>query len=174
MKKFLFLLPALFIFLSFDAYGKDVMEQDITATVLKVVDGDTIKVSAHIWLGVDVETMIRIKGIDTPELRGKCPFEKELAKKAKNFVKEKLAPDSIVYLKSVEYDKYGGRVVAKVADENKKDIGKELIKNGLARPYSGKKAKSNWCLVVEEEPKNKEIISVHTPAGTGKSRNGEK
>ena len=143
--------------------GKETVKQSVPATVLKVVDGDTIKVSAHIWLGITVDTMVRIKGIDTPELRGKCPYEKQLAKEAKAFVKEKLPLGSTVYLSNVEYDKYGGRVVAKVADSNKKDIGKDLIKNGFARSYSGKTAKSNWCLVIEQEPKIKEIISVHKP-----------
>ena len=141
--------------------AKEVMKQSVPATVLKVVDGDTIKVSARVWLGVNVETMVRINGIDTPEIRGKCPMEKELARKAKDFVKEKLPVGSLVYLSSVQSDKYGGRVVAKVADENKKDIGKQLIQNGLARPYSGKIAKSNWCIIVQPKPRNEEIISVH-------------
>ncbi len=130
-----------------DVNGEEMPGQNIPAVVTKVVDGDTIKVSAHIWPSVKVDTMVRIRGIDTPELRGNCPLEKELAKKAKKFVEDNLAVGSVVYLTDVEHDKYGGRAVAKVTDENKVDVGDALIKNGLARPYSGKVAKSDWCTI---------------------------
>ena len=51
------------------------------AEVLHVIDGDSFRVKAGIWLDHLVETNIRLRGIDTPELRGaKCAAEKQQAK----------------------------------------------------------------------------------------------
>ena len=41
----------------------------IPAEVLKVVDGDTLEVEARIWLGQGVQVSVRLRGVDTPELR---------------------------------------------------------------------------------------------------------
>src|SRR5690606_10793304 len=54
----------------------------VPAEVLRVVDGDTIEVRAHVWLGHEVTTLVRIAGIDTPELRGKCAAERTAARRA--------------------------------------------------------------------------------------------
>jgi endonuclease YncB( thermonuclease family) len=47
------------------------------ATVKRVVDGDTIDVRAELWPQFFIETRIRLAGIDTPELHGKCPEERD-------------------------------------------------------------------------------------------------
>ena len=47
----------------------------VMAQVLRVIDGDTIAVRAQIWIGQSVETRVRIVGVDTPELRGRCALE---------------------------------------------------------------------------------------------------
>jgi len=49
-------------------------------------DGDTITVNindVHPLLGDNIN--IRVRGIDTPEIRGKCQYEKDLAYEAKYF-----------------------------------------------------------------------------------------
>ncbi|WP_173980368.1 thermonuclease family protein [Magnetospirillum sp. UT-4] len=65
------------------ARSGDILPGPIPATVQKVVDGDTVHVRARIRLGQDVETMVRLAGIDTPEIRGRggCPEERDLAAK---------------------------------------------------------------------------------------------
>lgn len=145
MFKTLIFMLFIFVFSTADVFSKEIISHYVPATVLRVVDGDTIVVSAHIWLGVNVETYVRIKGIDTPEIKGKCTLEKDLAVKAKMFVEESLPVGSTVYLHSTEHDKYGGRVVATVANDIYDDIGEELIKRGLAYPYTGKVKKVSWC-----------------------------
>ena len=49
------------------------------AEVVRVVDGDTIEVNAHYWPGHTWRGKVRLRGIDTPELRGKCEIETLMA-----------------------------------------------------------------------------------------------
>lgn len=116
----------------------------IPAKVLRVVDGDTVQVRARIWLSQDVETSVRIAGIDTPEKRGKCDTERHAAERAEAFTAGKLAVDDWVTLHDVIADKYGKRVVARVTSVRGEDMGAQLVSHGLARPYGGR-AKQPWC-----------------------------
>ena len=115
----------------------------VPALVLRVIDGDTIAVRARIWIGQSVDTRVRIVGVDTPELRGECALEIELAAAARELVVEALG-DQPVTLRDVRYDKFGGRVLARVESYTGEDIARLLIAAGLGRPYdSGKRAA--WC-----------------------------
>lgn len=61
----------------------DPLPGPIPAEVIKIVDGDTVKVRAHIWVDQTVEISVRLRGIDAPELyRPKCAAEKTLARTA--------------------------------------------------------------------------------------------
>lgn len=116
----------------------------VDAVVLKVVDGDTVRVSARIWLNQTVETLVRLKGIDTPELKAACPQEKELAAKAKALVIQSLPEGETIQLLEVEPDKYGGRVVARIQTPDGRDLSAVLITAGLAYAYEGGR-KTPWC-----------------------------
>lgn len=116
----------------------------IPARVLRVVDGDTVVVRARIWLGQDVETSVRVAGIDTPEKRGKCDSERQAADRAQAFTAQRLEVESWVALHDVIADKYGKRVVARIVTPAGEDIGAALIAQGLARPYGGR-TKQPWC-----------------------------
>lgn len=116
----------------------------IPARVLRVVDGDTVMVRARIWLGQDVETSVRLAGIDTPEKRGKCDAERAAADQAAAFVTGKLGTDEWVTLRDVIADKYGKRVVARMITAKGEDMAALLISNKLAREYSGR-TKQGWC-----------------------------
>ena len=115
----------------------------VPALVLRVIDGDTIAVRARIWIGQSVDTRVRIVGVDTPELRGKCAQEIELAAAARELVIEALG-DQTVTLRDVRYDKFGGRVLARVESYTGEDIARLLIAAGLGRPYDGGK-RAPWC-----------------------------
>ena len=56
----------------------------VAAEVLRVVDGDTLTVEAAIWVGQRITVNARIRGIDTPELRGRCPRESAMATVARD------------------------------------------------------------------------------------------
>ena len=71
---------------------------------MRVIDGDTIRVAIGIWPDEEV-TAIRVRGVDTPELKAKCPEERALAQKAKAFTAGFLLAGSIVILRKIKADK---------------------------------------------------------------------
>jgi len=112
------------------------------ALVLLVTDGDTFRARVEVWPGIETVTAVRIRGIDTPELRGKCAAERERAIAARERLRALLAAGP-VQLFHVEPDKYSGRVDASVL-VNDREIAQILISEGLARPYTGG-ARQGWC-----------------------------
>lgn len=119
--------------------------------VLEVIDGDTFRARIDIWLGQSVEVKVRLKGVDTPELRGKCAAEKKLALEAKEFA-TKWLEENPAQLVGVHYGTYAGRVLATIersrvlaTTKNKggDTLSAALLSENLAKPYRGRKAK--WC-----------------------------
>jgi micrococcal nuclease len=82
------------------------------AQVLRVVDGDTIKVSIDCGFGVRYETMLRLWGVNCPEVRGESKAQGALATKfAVDWLAEH-AKDGRVFIKShdgreIHQEKYG-------------------------------------------------------------------
>jgi len=112
-------------------------------SVLSVYDGDTFKVRCPIWPGIIAEESLRVRNLDTPELRGKCEREKELAQQAKKLALEMLKE---VEISNIGRDKYG-RLLADVRVNiggKKVSWSSYLIGRGLGRPYDGGKRQS-WC-----------------------------
>jgi endonuclease YncB( thermonuclease family) len=146
MAKSVFLVPFVaFIFFAVTSNAEPSLPGPYPASVVSVVDGDTVNVKVKIWLGLYQEVAVRVYGIDTPEsLRAHCPSEKELGLKAKNFVEKLLPVGTTITLSQVRDDKYHGRVVATVRTTNGEDLSQRLLKEGLAAPYDGGKKKS-WC-----------------------------
>ena len=121
----------------------DVVSGPVPASVLGVIDGDTIAVRARIWLGQSVETRVRIAGVDAPELRGACQRERALAAAARDLVVGTIE-GAAVTLWDIRYDKFGGRVLARVVVAAGDDIAALLIAAGLGRAYDGGK-RAPWC-----------------------------
>ena len=117
-----------------------------TVTVSKVIsvyDGDTFRVNIDSLppiVGRNIR--IRVNGVDTPEIRGKCQYEKNLALKARDFVRAKLANAKEIKLANLQRGKYF-RVVANVLVDGV-SLEEELLDNNLAYEYSGGK-KLSWC-----------------------------
>jgi len=130
----------------------------LPAWVVSVIDGDTLEVRVHIWLGQNLNIRVRLAGIDAPELKGKCDREKDLARRARAYLLARLDPaDSGVganagagagageiRLREVRYGKFAGRVLARVETLDGMDLGQGLIAAGLARPYDGRR-RASWC-----------------------------
>jgi endonuclease YncB( thermonuclease family) len=114
----------------------------VRAQVVSVYDGDTLTVDAEPWPGVTIRTGVRVNGIDTPEIRGRCDEEKALAIQARDRVRE--LADLTVELRGVHFGKYAGRVVADVYAGGER-IGDVLIREGLAREYDGTGPRQPWC-----------------------------
>ena len=115
----------------------------VEAEVLRVIDGDSLVVRARIWLGQTVETHVRLTGIDTPELRGKCDREREKAEAARTALIGLLG-DGPVALSDIETDKFGGRVRARVGSATHPDVAQAMIATGHARAYDGGR-RAGWC-----------------------------
>jgi len=145
MKKKLLLLALCFGFFSVQAapeYGTVIVSR-----VISVYDGDTFRVdidSLPPIVGKNIP--IRLNGVDTPEIRGKCKYEKDLAIKARDFVRNKLANAKEIKLNNLQRGKYF-RVVANVIVDGV-SLEQELLENELAYKYTGGK-KSSWCNVME-------------------------
>ena len=141
MKKLLLLL-----ILSLGVFSSQAAPEYGTVTVSKVIsvyDGDTFRVdidSLPPIVGKNIA--IRLNGVDTPEIRGKCQYEKDLAIKARDFVRNKLANAKEIKLTKLQRGKYF-RVVADVMVDGV-SLEKELLENKLAYKYTGGK-KSSWC-----------------------------
>ena len=111
--------------------------------VISVYDGDTFRVdidSLPPIVGKNIP--IRLNGVDTPEIQGKCQYEKDLALKARDFVRKKLANAKEIKLTKLQRGKYF-RVVADVMIDGV-SLEQELLDNELAYKYTGGK-KSSWC-----------------------------
>ena len=124
------------------AHAAAPMAGPVEARVIEVVDGDTIRVAARIWLGQDVETLVRIAGIDAPELRGRCTRERRMAAAARDLLARQLFGS--VVLTAIANGTYAGLVVAHVALPRGADVAALLLEAGLARPYDGG-ARQPWC-----------------------------
>jgi endonuclease YncB( thermonuclease family) len=114
--------------------------------VVKVYDGDTITVASYLK-GVPTcyRFSVRLRGIDSPEIRTKNEDEKKAAIISRDKLSEKIL-NKIVYLKDIGTEKYG-RVLADVFYNNEK-INDWLLNNKLAVKYDGGKK------VAFEENKN--------------------
>ena len=87
---------------------------------------------------------IRIRGIDTPEIKGKCDNEKALAIEAKNFINKLISESHSIKLRNLEWGKYGGRIVADLYIDNT-DYLVYLKGKSFYTLYSGGKKTKNWC-----------------------------
>lgn len=109
--------------------------EQVAASQIYVVDGDTIDVSG---------ARVRLVGFDTPETyRARCTYEKRLGDLATARVRELL--DGVVRVELMllpgrdRYDRLLGRLMV-----NGRDVGDTLISEGLARAYEGGR-RQGWC-----------------------------
>lgn len=121
--------------------------------VVRVYDGDTITVCSRVRIdGHTSESIyrfnVRLRGIDTPELKTRNSTEKTLAIKARDALSGEIL-GKIVSLKDVEYDKYG-RILANVIQLDGTDMSKWMMDNKYAVEYTGgtKSIPPEWTDIV--------------------------
>ena len=115
----------------------------VEARVVKVRDGDTVEVEAFIWPMQSVHVAVRLKGIDAPEKRARCPAEKSAARRATDRLVE-LVGTGPVYLDGISGDKYFGRVLARLSTRDRPDLAATLLSEGLVGRYDGGRRR-DWC-----------------------------
>ena len=114
------------------------------AVYVRNYDGDTITFNLpklHPIIGKKIS--IRVDGIDTPEIKGKCEKEKYEAQQTRDMVSDILKDAEQITLKNMKRGKYF-RIVADVIVDGE-NLGNMLIEAGVAIKYSGKKKIHQWC-----------------------------
>jgi endonuclease YncB( thermonuclease family) len=102
---------------------------------IRVWDGDSIR------LGLTSRAeSVRIFNIDAPEIDGQCAYESELAQRAKHRLAEIMEGGRVELLRQGS-DRYG-RTLA-VIHVDGADVGDQLVREGLARTWSGRRER--WC-----------------------------
>jgi endonuclease YncB( thermonuclease family) len=96
---------------------------------LKVYDGDSLNVRT------------RLAHIDTPEIKGQCEFEIQLAKKARDYSQNFIKTHKSIEIKTVGVGRHG-RPLVEIRSEGRY-LNQELVEAGLARVYKGKR--ESWC-----------------------------
>ena len=87
--------------------------------------------------------LVRVNGVNAPEIRGKCKSEKERAKVARDYLKEVLGDRA--FLRDVFLGKWAGRIVATVLNKKGQNVATLLIEGGYGVEYDGKSARQSWC-----------------------------
>ena len=115
------------------------------AKVLYIYDGDTFTAQIFSWPQHSIEARVRLRGIDTPEIRGKCASEKTKAQQAKETLAQIIPEGSMVMLYHVELGTYAGRIIADVITENGDDVSEIMLEQTYARPYTTREGRKSWC-----------------------------
>lgn len=138
----LIFLTILFIFSPLTSASNNYGALTVTE-IISVYDGDTFRANLRATHPIISENIsIRVSGIDTPEIRGKCDKEKKLAQLAKQFTKSFLLSGNTIELRNIKRGKYF-RIVADVYVDGI-SLTNELIKAKLGYPYEGG-TKVSWC-----------------------------
>lgn len=138
------------IILLFAHFGQQVESAEVTFGTLDRVqyvrnyDGDTVTFNIpNIHPVIGERVSIRVRGIDTPEIRGKCQKEKDLAYEAKAVVKNALVGVKDITLTEVGRGKYFRLVANIIADGT--SLAQILLDKELAVVYNGGTKTKNWC-----------------------------
>ena len=123
-----------------------VQAADYSWPVVRVVDGDTVKVDAGADLPPELASLsVRLRGVDTPEKgrRAKCNAEKQAAAAATAFAEEAIRKAGSLVVRDPAWGKWGGRVVADLILDGS-SLSSALLEAGHARRYDGGK-RGGWC-----------------------------
>lgn len=119
------------------------------AEVVRVIDGDTLDVRVDLWPGLQAVYAVRVRGIDSPELRGaSCPEEKSWAEQARAQLETLYDPGSFIRLEKVEYDAFSGRVVGDVRrwrSDRWLYLADEMVERGMAEAWAPEMPDIDWC-----------------------------
>ena len=115
----LLIIPIFYFTLHAEAISKKNYGVITVSEVTSIYDGDTFRANIKEYPELIGYRMgIRINGIDTPEMRGKCQKEKNLARAAKQFTVTQLRGAEKIELRNMKRGKYF-RIVADVYVDDK-------------------------------------------------------
>jgi len=105
--------------------------------VVKIYDGDTITVILDLGFGITKKEIIRLYGINTPEIRG---IERAEGLKSRKRLVELIEENPDFYIQTIKdkNGKYGRLLGILKIPEKTTSINKTLINEGFAKPYMGR------------------------------------
>lgn len=103
-------------------------------------DGDSLTLIDDLGNNVSFKSKVRLKGLDTPELRGGTPLTKQAAKIVRDYVTLWCKDEPLISMSlKDDKDKYGRYLIELYKDGIL--LNHHLIEIGFARPYFGEKKK---------------------------------
>jgi micrococcal nuclease len=132
---------------------------EYSATIRRVVDGDTVDVDIDLGFGVILSNQrIRLYGIDTPESRTRDPIEKVFGKMAASFLKDKLGERCTLRTRMDGKGKFG-RILGEFITEDSEEVevmtvNEIMIRDNLAVEYHGQSKND----IEAEHLKNRQIL----------------
>ena len=118
-----------------ESVGRSQEGARIDLAAVRVIDGDTFDYGGM---------RVRVADIDTPELRGRCAEEIDLARRATRRLEVLLAegPFELERLPGGRgEDRYGRQL--RIVTRHGRSLGDQLVSEGLARTWSGRR--EPWC-----------------------------
>jgi micrococcal nuclease len=107
------------------------------ATLIRVVDGDTVWLRVDLGFRLFAEMDFRILGINAPERHG-INAKPEVAERSRQYLEHLLAPNAagpqVLTIKTSKPDKYG-RWLAQIFCDNGVDVGAVMLSTGNAVEY---------------------------------------
>lgn len=98
---------------------------------IRVIDGDTIEGIVDLGFNISRKEIFRLRGIDTPEIKGE---QRVYGLVAKDYTSEFLSKQEQYRIKTYAKDKYG-RYLAEIYNNSDECLNHLLLENGLAERY---------------------------------------
>lgn len=116
-----------------------------SASLVRVVDGDTFDLRVAIWPHPEYVSVIRVRLVnaDTPEMHAAQSCERLLAAAARDSAAAALTSATVIQITDVRPDSLGARFLARVLLDGV-DLGERLKAAGQARPWK-RDDKTPWC-----------------------------
>ena len=117
--------------------------QAYPAEVVRIIDGDTFEARVRVWPGLDVNTKVRLRNIDAPELHARCSDELEKRKLHGRRWRRCWRPAGLRFRGSGSTNMPAASMPL-VATRNTADVSAALLNGGWARSYGGGR-RGSWC-----------------------------
>ena len=120
---------------------------DRAATIVRVVDGDTVDVDIDLGFEIRIQMRVRVYGINCPESRSSDERERELGKQAKAFAEQLLPAGKMVALRSHKEagsDRYGRYLAEILVPVDRVDFAAAMVAAGHAKIWFGHGPKPTW------------------------------
>ena len=136
---------------------KPQLEGPVPARLERVIDGDTIIVKVKIWLDQELTVLVRLSGINAPELKSRNPNYRQLAARATKVLRQTITGHQLT-LRNIRRGKYAGRVIADVYVDNRLNLSNYLLEHGLAIPYGLRFKTGHQCSQIDCAPSRLKFI----------------